>query len=307
MSTQALAKREEPVDPYADIDLTVMERVVTLGDLSKLEPEDRFTLYLDVCRSLQLNPLTQPFAYIRLNGQLKLYARKDCAEQLRYIHQVSVTLSEPSQKGSIWMQKASAEMPRRGGGTRVDESMGAVNISGCSGESLANAVMKCETKAKRRVTLSICGLGAFADESELSSMGKVEYVAMEEAQRAPVAAPREQETAPPQPPRPSVPSAPPPPPEPQVYEGEFVQEQSSPSGASVRDDSHDEPDYSGQEVIQSDDELAMQFCQALANARDIDELKEIQKKIMGLEFEPQDLQPIKEAFNTRRAFLKGKS
>ena len=28
-----------------------------------------------------------------------------------------------------------------------------------NGEDLANAMMKCETKAKRRVTLSICGPG----------------------------------------------------------------------------------------------------------------------------------------------------
>lgn len=52
---------------------------------------------------------------------------------------------------------------------RCDESIGAVSIAGLQGEALANAVMKAETKSKRRVTLSICGL-AFLDETEVDSI-----------------------------------------------------------------------------------------------------------------------------------------
>ena len=43
--------------------------------------------------------------------------------------------------------------------------MGVVSITGLKGENLANAMMKAETKAKRRATLSICGLG-WMDEVE---------------------------------------------------------------------------------------------------------------------------------------------
>jgi hypothetical protein len=42
-------------------------------------------------------------------------------------------------------------------------------------EELANAFMKAETKAKRRVTLSICGLG-FLDESEIESIAEAKRV-----------------------------------------------------------------------------------------------------------------------------------
>jgi hypothetical protein len=52
---------------------------------------------------------------------------------------------------------------------RHDESIGAVPIEGLKGENRANALMKGETKAKRRVTLSICGLGIL-DESEVESI-----------------------------------------------------------------------------------------------------------------------------------------
>jgi len=52
---------------------------------------------------------------------------------------------------------------------RCDSSIGAVSIANLRGEAKANALMKAETKARRRVTLSICGLG-FTDESELESI-----------------------------------------------------------------------------------------------------------------------------------------
>ena len=55
-------------------------------------------------------------------------------------------------------------------GGRSDESIGAVALEGLRGNDLANAYMKCETKAKRRVTLSICGLG-FLDETEVADVG----------------------------------------------------------------------------------------------------------------------------------------
>ena len=47
-----------------------------------------------------------------------------------------------------------------------DESTGAVTVGDLKGDALANALMKAETKAKRRVTLSIAGLG-WLDETEL--------------------------------------------------------------------------------------------------------------------------------------------
>jgi hypothetical protein len=56
---------------------------------------------------------------------------------------------------------------------RTDESIGAVPILNLKGENLANALMKGETKAKRRVTLAICGL-AMLDESELEGVGMPE-------------------------------------------------------------------------------------------------------------------------------------
>jgi hypothetical protein len=144
---------------------TNIEQVLIGGDLAQLKPEERLNYYNHLCQSLGLNSLTQPFQYIVLNGKLQLYAKKDCTEQLRKIHGVSITSVDPKQIGDLLVVVASAS-DRDG---RVDSSTGAVNLSGLKGENLANAMMKAETKAKRRVTLSLCGLGML-DETEVDTL-----------------------------------------------------------------------------------------------------------------------------------------
>ena len=143
----------------------LMERVVAVGDLDGLQPMERAKYYARVCESMGLNPLTKPFAYIRLNGKLTLYALRDAADQLRKIHAVSVVIAKRETVQDIHVVTARAQMPDG----RTDESTGAVSVGGLKGESLANALMKAETKAKRRVTLSICGLG-WLDETEVSDV-----------------------------------------------------------------------------------------------------------------------------------------
>jgi hypothetical protein len=58
---------------------------------------------------------------------------------------------------------------------RQDSSIGAVSIASLKGDALANAMMKAETKAKRRVTLSISGLGML-DETELETIPSAQVV-----------------------------------------------------------------------------------------------------------------------------------
>lgn len=154
----------------------VVERVILGGDLSKLQPTERMEYYRQVCESLALNPLTQPFAYITLNGKLTLYARKDATEQLRKRDEISVIIVSRELTDGVYVVTARATTPTG----RTDESIGAVSIEGLKGEAKANAMMKCETKAKRRVTLSICGLGML-DETEVSSVPDARVVQVDMA------------------------------------------------------------------------------------------------------------------------------
>jgi hypothetical protein len=145
---------------------TLLEQVVVGGDLSRLTPADRLQYYKAVCESVGLNPLTRPFDYLTLSGRLVLYAKKDATDQLRKIHGVSITgLENKMMPGDLYVVTASAK-DRDG---RVDAATGAVYIGKAIGEVAANLLMKAETKAKRRVTLSLCGLGML-DESEIDSI-----------------------------------------------------------------------------------------------------------------------------------------
>ena len=152
----------EPTDALA----AVVEQVVVGGDLAKLSPRDRLNYYNAVCKSVGLNPLTRPFDYLHLSGKLVLYAKRDATDQLRKLHDVSIIppLERETVEG-IYVVTANA----RDKDGRIDSSIGAVPIENLKGEQRANAIMKAETKAKRRVTLSICGLGML-DEVEVGSI-----------------------------------------------------------------------------------------------------------------------------------------
>jgi hypothetical protein len=135
------------------------------GSFEKMSPSDRADFILALCKSLGLNPATSPVEFIKLSGKLVLYAKKDCTDQLRKLHGVSVEKVEQSTENDLH----SVTVYVRDATGRTDCDIGVVNVKGLSGESLANARMKACSKAKRRATLSIAGLG-FLDESEMDTI-----------------------------------------------------------------------------------------------------------------------------------------
>lgn len=144
----------------------IIENVIVKGDLSKLDPAERAKYYVTVCKSVGLNPLTRPLEYITLQGKLTLYAKRDCADQLRKLHNVSLKVLEQRLDGDLLTVHVKATMPDG----REDEDFGAVSLpETAKGEIRANLVLKAITKAKRRATLSICGLG-FLDETEVDDI-----------------------------------------------------------------------------------------------------------------------------------------
>jgi hypothetical protein len=159
--TTDLATRPNGRTPAPD----VIEQVVAAGDLARLSPEARTAYYLRVCESLGLNPLTKPFEYLSLNGKLVLYARRDATDQMRALHGVSIAITGRETTAGVYVVTARATTPDG----RSDESIGAVPVDGLRGEALANALMKAETKAKRRVTLAVVGLG-WLDETEADAV-----------------------------------------------------------------------------------------------------------------------------------------
>lgn len=150
-----------------------VERTLVRGDLSALSHEERILYLRQVCASLGLNPLTGPFEYVNLGGKLRLYARKDAADQLRKIHGVNVEVVSREVVDDCLVVHVRATMPGADvRPSRTDEDLGVVFLGKLAGENRANAIMRAITKAKRRVTLSICGLG-FLDDSEVADVPKM--------------------------------------------------------------------------------------------------------------------------------------
>lgn len=167
-----------------EIDAKTLEIVLLQGDLSVLNATQRLAYYRRMCESSGLNPLAKPFEYINMKGEkgavkLVLYARAEAFDQIRSNTRISVTVLDrivdvPNGIYTIRVQGKTID-------GRVDEASGSVPITkeggnwaktaeGKSfwkgdgtivpmrGEDLANAYMKAETKAKRRLTLSMTGL-----------------------------------------------------------------------------------------------------------------------------------------------------
>lgn len=167
MSNEVVLKEENKLE----MSFNPYELALVKGDLSKLSDVERASYVKNLCESLGLNMLTKPFEYIVLNGKLTLYANKSATDQLRQVRKVSITKTEVAQVGDIYMVTAYAATPDG----RTDCDTGALNIKNLGGDNLANAIMKAITKAKRRVTLSICGLGML-DESELETIKQKRFL-----------------------------------------------------------------------------------------------------------------------------------
>ena len=147
-------------------DMSIIETVLATGDLSKLTPDQRVAYYRARCEAAGVNPLFKPFEYLTLNGKLVLYGTKELTSQLRQIHQVSITKVETVLEGGLCIVTAYAKTAAG----KEDSDVGAVPFDdNLKGEARANALLKCVTKAKRRVTLSICGLSEL-DETEVASI-----------------------------------------------------------------------------------------------------------------------------------------
>lgn len=147
-----------------DLDDQTILRLVSDGDCSKLNPEQRLQYYRARCDAAGLDYRAQPFQYITLSGKLVLYALKGATDQLSATHRIAVEILDQRTEADTRIVTVRA---RTGDGRSTDE-IGAVGIKGLAGDALANALMKAVTKAKRRAILAICGLGML-DETELET------------------------------------------------------------------------------------------------------------------------------------------
>ena len=159
-------------------DQSVISTIVLNGDLSKLTQDQKVQYYNGYCDRLGLDPFTKPFDLLRLNGREVLYCTRSGAQQLNKLHNVSHAITSRELIEAAGVYQVTAKASNADG--RYTESIGAVNITNLKGDAYANAIMKAETKAKRRATLDLLGLGVL-DETEVEAIPNAQPVVLEKA------------------------------------------------------------------------------------------------------------------------------
>lgn len=167
----------------------IVEKVTLAGgDLAKISPDERKFYVRHKADAYGLNHLLEPFALLMLDNKLTLYVTRAGTDQIRRKENISVRIVSREEHDGMYIVTCQATTPEG----RTDEAVGAVPlvqpvgewktdartgrryfvadptgaVRGLDPKDRANAIMKCETKAKRRATISIAGLGML-DESEL--------------------------------------------------------------------------------------------------------------------------------------------
>jgi len=144
----------------------IISNIVLKGDIGGLNPTEKVQYYNSVCERLGLDPAMQPFQLLNLQGKQILYATKSAAEQLTKRYGISHAINDRQTIGDVHIVYVRATETATG---RYEDSSGAVTIANLKGDALCNALMKAETKAKRRSTLSLLGLGML-DETEVETI-----------------------------------------------------------------------------------------------------------------------------------------
>lgn len=174
-----MALQQQALNGRNQISSDLLEKVILGNDLSGLTALQKVEYVKNICQTIGLNPVTKPIQLMKFQGKEVPYFTKDASEQLRKNNRVSISKIETKvHDGGLYVVTAYAATPDG----RQDCSTGAIVITGLRGDALANAMMKAETKAKRRVTLSICGLG-FIDEMEVDSLPQAQKIDVSEIEK----------------------------------------------------------------------------------------------------------------------------
>lgn len=193
MSSQTTAVQKYTGDTLTEDQFNELVQTMNVGVLTMTQ---RSSFLFHYAKSLGLDPTTKPFDLIPgQNGKLIIYANRACSDQLRKIHNLSIEtrykgwlrLSDTEVDKSVYSVEVRVSTPDG----RFEDHIGNVGIDGLMGDGMANASMKAHTKASRRATIAICGLGML-DETEVgfAAAPTVTVEANPSTDTAPIAKPK---------------------------------------------------------------------------------------------------------------------
>lgn len=169
-TTKEVAQQQGGTVALQPAEREAVHKLMLTGNMDGLTPDQKVFYYNAMCKHLGLDPVTQPFDILKFQGKESLYAGRGCAAQLNHKHGISHKITSRGREDGLYIVVALGVLKDG----RSTESTGAVDISTKKGEALANAIMKAETKAKRRATLDLVGLGV-PDHSEVEDLGGQYY------------------------------------------------------------------------------------------------------------------------------------
>ena len=163
--------RELSAEDYAAIEAAMME-----GDYSKLGVPQRLALIRKKCDEEGISMYQAPFVFAVMKGKLNLISTKNRAAQLRANRNVTIEVVKEETLEALHIFKVTVKgRITKDGVTREDTDIGVVPLVNDQGEpwpaaEMGNKLMAAITKAKNRVTYSLCGVSGL-DETEARDMG----------------------------------------------------------------------------------------------------------------------------------------
>lgn len=147
----------------------------SVGDFSVLSNEERNVFVEHICETYNLDKSSVPVRFVTDNKSKKVipYLARTATDQLRMNLNISVIEQNvqfsPNGIACIVTVKVQDDKGR------TDMDVGSVFLGNATGDDYAKQIMSCVTKAKRRATISLSGIGIL-DEAEIMSMTSEEVL-----------------------------------------------------------------------------------------------------------------------------------
>ena len=130
------------------------------NDTTRLPTQDKAALLRGLSKALGLNPLSGGVMLLRTGGKETLYVTKVGTDQIAAREKLSrETVCGPEVRAIEGKKVVFCQVRARHPDGRSEMSTATLPLA-----DPVNDLMKCETKAKRRATLSVCGLGLLAED-----------------------------------------------------------------------------------------------------------------------------------------------
>ena len=164
-----------------ELDAILSKSAARGGNMERLSEAEKERVVSAYCRALDLNPLSQPITFVKMPGRGEVpYVNRGATDQLAAKHRLNRrTIRGPEcvDIGGTKVVLCQVEVTHPNG--RSETALATLPMG-----DPVNVYMKCETKAKRRGTLSILGLGLL-DEMELETIPGAERVQADRPSRDP--------------------------------------------------------------------------------------------------------------------------